>query len=428
MILKNILRFFPPYRRLTQTAYYQLVAKHVHAALGNIIEWYDFALYGFFSKTLSRIFFPNINAHRALMITLLVFAVSMMARPIGGLLFGYIGDRYDRNLALHLAITMMIISSCSIGLLPGVNELGQAAPVLLLLARLTQGLSAGGQYGGSLVLLFESAPANQRCQACSLAPWMSSIGALLAACTGYLCLHFTPATWHTSLSWRFPFLLSILGLVPVIKAHRTASSPPPHYAAISFNQIIQPLTLCTLLSCIGGGLYFSIYTFTHTYMINTAHLLPRNAFGIQSVALMASCLSLPFLAKLSDYVGPITMLRASCCSLIIAALPAILSINSHRPIITLVAVVLLILLNTALIAAITALYCALFPKSSRYRGTAVGYNIGVATLGGFTPFILSCFMQWHWPAIHFGLYIVLLAFTALLLTPWIKSLIKPHWL
>ena len=403
--------------------YVNLIRRHHHLALGNIIEWYDFALYSFFAHSIALNFFPSFSVSHAILFTLLIFAVSMIARPIGGMLFGYMGDRYGHQLAINNAIYLMIISSISIGFIPNAQHLGVLAPILLLLARLIQGLSSGGQYGGSLVSLYENAAQTQQTQACSITLWMAMIGAFIASFVGYLCLHLTPLSWHHNLTWRIPFLLSAIGLCRFqspMPPNKTTQSNTPSPLSLLLSTQPKALLLCVLLSALSSGLYFSIFSYSHLFMLTAAHVSLTTAFSVQCISLIISCLSIPGFAYLSDKIGAIKLVRFSAIALTGCALPAVFFILQPELILTYIAMLLLIVLETTFMTSILTIYCGLFPAPIRYSGTAIGYNLGIAVLGAFTPFIISGSTKATGVSWLFGVFITVMALLILCLIPYLK--------
>ena len=180
----------------------------VSCSVGNILEWYDFGLFTIFSSLFSRIFFPANNAQTAMIETVGIFAIGFLARPIGALIFGYMGDRYGRASTLRLSILTITIPTLLIGIMPTYQQIGVAAPILLMLIRIMQGISIGGEYSGNLIYLAETAPDRYRATFTTFASMGSNFGILLASFIGMLSsVLFSSATLE-SWGWRIPYLLS----------------------------------------------------------------------------------------------------------------------------------------------------------------------------------------------------------------------------
>ena len=193
-----------------------LSLKNHAAALGNIIEWYDFALYGSLISFLSVSIFPP-HQNNKLILMYLIFASGVVARFIGGLLFSHHGDTKNPQQALNTSIYLMAISTALIGLIPNYQQAGMIAPSLLLILRIIQGISAGGQYSGSLIILGNQNPLD-RSQQCAFAYIYSTVGFLLANVMSATCTHIFAAKENHSLIWRIPFLLSIPLAIFVIRS------------------------------------------------------------------------------------------------------------------------------------------------------------------------------------------------------------------
>jgi len=158
----------------------------INSSIGNILEWYDFGLFTIFSALFSRLFFPVSDARSAMLATFTVFAVGFLCRPIGALIFGYLGDTVGRARTLRLSVLMISLPTLAVGFLPTYHQIGIAAPILLLLIRMWQGISIGGEYSGNLIYLAESAPTKYRATCTSFVSMGSNIGILLSALVGML--------------------------------------------------------------------------------------------------------------------------------------------------------------------------------------------------------------------------------------------------
>lgn len=189
--------------------YWSITKKNYPYIFGNIIEWYDFSLYGYFALILSQQYFPFYPQNKAIILTFVTFAVGFFARPLGGALFGRLGDRYSHQYALKLSVQCIIWPTVLMGLLPNYAVWGIAATIGLIVLRLLQGVSAGGQYGGCLTLLMEQNP-GVRAQACSLAHISALLGYLCAIIISEICFYVLPQSWQSTLAWRIPFIFSII--------------------------------------------------------------------------------------------------------------------------------------------------------------------------------------------------------------------------
>ena len=178
-------------------------------AIGNLLEWYDFAVYGYFAAAIGRAFFPEQDKVAQVLAAFGIFAVGFMMRPIGGALFGHVGDRIGRSAALTLSVAAMAVPTFLIGVLPGYDVLGLAAPVLLTLLRMVQGLSVGGEYTTSIVFLVESARPGRRGVVGAVADLGAVSGILLGSATGAVLEWVMPAGAVDDWGWRIPFLIGL---------------------------------------------------------------------------------------------------------------------------------------------------------------------------------------------------------------------------
>ncbi len=181
------------------------ISHTLKTSFGNAIEWYDFCLFGYFSATIGRQFFPSASAFSSLLLAFATFAVGFMARPLGGVIFGWVGDRVGRYFSMNLAIIIMGLSTLFIAFLPSYHSIGITAPILLVVIRIIQGISAGGQYANLLVVTTENKQLNNTGFYSGIAITVSLIGFLLASGTSYLVLNFTPTSLEPY-AWRATFL------------------------------------------------------------------------------------------------------------------------------------------------------------------------------------------------------------------------------
>src|SRR6516162_3237333 len=178
--------------------------------IGNVLEWYDFGVYGYLVPTISQLFFPSGDPVVSLLSTFAVFGVGFVMRPVGSIVFGIYGDRHGRRKALSAVIFLMAVSTLAIGLLPTYDQVGIAAPILLMVARLVQGLSAGGEWGGSTAYIVEYAPEGRRGFIGSWQQVSVGCGFLLGSLAGTVLSFALSPEALTSWGWRVPFLLGIV--------------------------------------------------------------------------------------------------------------------------------------------------------------------------------------------------------------------------
>ena len=371
------------------------------ASIGNAVEWFDFAIYGFLATFIAANFFPAGDDTAALLNTFAIFAAAFFMRPLGGFVFGPLGDRIGRHRVLALVILLMSGATLLIGLLPTYQAIGVAAPLLLLLLRCLQGFSAGGEYGGGAVYLAEYASEEHRGRTVTFMVWSGVVGFLLGSLTVTVLQAALPAAAMDSYGWRIPFLIAgPLGLVglyirlrlddtPEFKelseADNVAKSPLREAVTMSWRPILQVVGLFIVFN-IG---YYVVFTFLPTYFIKTLHFSKTDAFiSITVACLVAIVLILP-LASLSDRIGRRPLLITGAVAFVVLGYPLFALLNSGSLAAAIAAHCGLAVIECIYISAAVSAGVELFVTRVRYSGFAVGYNVCVALFGGTTPYIVT---------------------------------------
>jgi metabolite-proton symporter len=377
----------------------------IAGTVGNILEWYDFGVYGYFVSTISALFFPTTDKLSSLLLTFAVFGVGFVMRPLGSILFGIYGDRVGRRAALSVVIFMMAISTLLIGLLPTYAEVGILAPILLTLIRLFQGLSAGGEWGGSTAYLVEFAPPGRRG---FIGSWQQvSVGAgfLLGSLSAALISQLLSPSDVASYGWRIPFLLGVV--VGGVGAYlRWSLSDTPSFVdieergAVSKAPLIEALTVerKATLTIFGMTLHNTVaYYIPIVYMTNYI----RTAGGLSASAAMwigTACLAvfvvlIPIWGALSDRIGRKPLLLLSAGGYIVLSFPLLMMASSGSVALAFAAQLIMIVFLSFFSGPCPAAYAELFPTRVRYTALSVGYNTAVAIFGGFAPFISTWLIQ-----------------------------------
>lgn len=371
------------------------------ASIGNAVEWFDFAIYGFLATFIAANFFPAGNETAALLNTFAIFAAAFFMRPLGGFVFGPLGDKLGRQRVLALVILLMSAATVLIGVLPTYASIGVAAPLLLLLLRCLQGFSAGGEYGGGAVYLAEFASERRRGLTITFMVWSGVLGFLLGSITVTLLQALLPAEAMESYGWRIPFLIAgPLGLVGLYirlrlddtphftelsRADRVADSPLREAFTTSWRPILQVIGLFIVFN-VG---YYVVFTFLPTYFIKTLEFSKTDAFlSITLASLVALILILP-LASLSDRVGRRPMLIAGSAAFVVFGYPLFLLLNSGSLAGAIVAHCGLAVIESIYVSTAVSAGVELFATTVRYSGFSIGYNICVAGFGGTTPYVVT---------------------------------------
>ena len=371
------------------------------ASIGNAVEWFDFAIYGFLATFIAAHFFPSGNETAALLNTFAIFAAAFFMRPLGGFVFGPLGDRIGRQKVLAIVILLMSAATLCIGLLPTYDAIGLAAPLLLLFFRCLQGFSAGGEYGGGAVYLAEFAGDARRGLTITFMAWSGVLGFLLGSATVTLLQALLSTEAMDSYGWRIPFLIAgPLGLVGLYirlrlgdtpqfaeldEADETSDSPLREAIATSWRQILQVIGLFIVFN-IG---YYVVFTFLPTYFIKTLKFTKSDAFvSITLACLVALILILP-LAALSDRIGRRPLLIGGAAAFAVLGYPLFLLLTSGSLTAAITAHCLLAAIASVYISCAVSAGVELFATRVRFSGFSVGYNVCVALFGGTTPYVVT---------------------------------------
>lgn len=377
----------------------------VAGAVGSLVEFYDFGVYGYLATTLAGHFFPSSSQAAALLATLGIFAVAFVVRPIGSVVFGHIGDRSGRKAALALAVLMMAVATAVIGLLPTHASVGVAAPILLLAARLVQGLSAGGEISGAASMLAETAPDARR----GLMTGLIQVGALsgllvASAVVGLVELLTTPAQF-VEFGWRIPFLLGLpTGLVGLRIRNRLEDSPAfqrvERSGAVATRPAVEVLRehwgalLKTIgLNAVNFAGYYIVFVYLTIYLETVGRLSRTQATWSTTVTLIVSALAVAPFAWLTDRVGRKPVLAGASFAFLVVTLPLFKVMQGDNLPLIVASQVGLGLCEAAILGGIWATLTELFPTRVRYTGIGLGYNISGVLVGGSAPYLATWLVQ-----------------------------------
>ncbi|WP_312099802.1 MFS transporter [Corynebacterium dentalis] len=366
------------------------------SALGNAVEWFDYGVYGYLTIYMAVNFFGSTEGDGGLGVTLTLatLAMSFLVRPLGGLILGPLGDKVGRQKVMVLTVTMMTVATGAIGLLPTLDTVGLLAPVLLLICRLLQGFSAGGEYGGAAVYMAESAPDKRRGFFGSFLEFGTTVGFILAAivCTTLIAIvgdAGMEAGW-----WRLPFLLTIpLGLTALWIRTRLVEAPV--FAEASQHEETTKTPLRTVLRnnwrqllIVAGFVvllnvaFYLILGYMPTYLSGQlGHSTAQGNWML--VAVMALMLvAIPPVGALSDRVGRKPLLLAAAIGYTVLSVPAIALLGMDSLILQFLGLGVLGFLLVILVSSVSSTLPALFPTAVRYTGFAIAYNFSTAFFAG----------------------------------------------
>lgn len=369
--------------------------------IGNGLEWYDYALYGHFAALISTQFFPKADPTASLIATFGIFAVGFFMRPLGALFFGYIGDKYGRRNALALSIMLMAIPTACIGLLPTYETIGIAAPILLTIIRLVQGVAVGGEFGGSIVYLVEHSQENNRNFIGSASISSMLIGVLVGALLSTLLARTLSPEDFNSWGWRIPFILGFfIGVIGLYIRTKLSESPAFLDAKETGHLSDRPLTEAfrtnwqEILLAIGVYLAVTIpfyiqTVFMKSFMVKFLNFNESDAFLIITIILISMLIITPISAKLCDKYNRENILKKVLFAYIIFAFPFINLVNGGVFYMVLFAQIIFSGILAFYLAPIPALLVDIFPTKTRYTGMSVACNLSAAIFGGTTPALIT---------------------------------------
>jgi len=381
---------------MTQTAVSATQRWKVIAAgyVGNLAEWYDFAVFGFFVTIIGPQFFPADDPFLSLMAAFGAFAAGFLARPLGGALFGYIGDKWGRARALNISIWAMAIPTFMLGLLPNYETVGLLAPLLLLALRIVQGLSVGGEFTSSIVFLVESAPDNQRAFVGSWAKVGASSGVLLGSVVGITVTTLLSEQQVAEWGWRIPFLFGgLAGLVGALIRRSLKIDEPEPPKENPIGELIKrhwPVLLRNTLVKITYAVgYYTTFIYAVTYIREIDGLESTTVFELNILTMVFLLVLTPLAAMLSDRIGRKPLLLFGAGMLAFGGVPMFWLIHHLDPMIILIGELGLALGVASFSAGITAASAESFPPEVRCSGMALGHNTAMALFGGTTPLIAT---------------------------------------
>jgi MFS transporter, MHS family, proline/betaine transporter len=367
----------------------------VATSLGNALEWFDISVYAYFAVYLSKAFFPNENQTTSLLLTFGSFALSFLARPVGGVLLGTYADRYGRKASLLLSILMMTFGTLAVACMPTFAQIGVAAPLLVIVARLVQGFSAGGEFGSSTAFLVEHMPGKRG----FVASWQfasQGMSSFLGAGFGLLLSSTLSEADMQSWGWRVPFLFGVL-IGPVglyIRSKIVDATAPPAdkndtpVRNVFMEQKLRVLLAVGVIATATSVNYLIIYM--PTYVVKALHLSPVIGYLAAFAVGIAGMLFNPVAGVISDRVGRTRYMITMGVLLLLAIFPVYLLLaGKPTGAIIVLAVLLLGSLKALYLGASAALMSELFPAATRATGLGLSYNIGVTAFGGSGPAIVT---------------------------------------
>jgi MHS family proline/betaine transporter-like MFS transporter len=371
------------------------------SAMGNATEWFDYGVYAYAVVYIKEVFFPQGDDSAALLYTLLIYAVSFVVRPVGGLVLGPLGDRVGRSRVLAATIVMMAAATFAVGLLPSYATIGIWAPLLLILLRMIQGFSTGGEYGGAATFMAEYSPDRRRGFFGSFLEFGTlagfTLGALVVLGTELLVGKEAMGEW----GWRIPFLiggpLGMIGLylrtkiedTPVFTELAESDETEDEYSS-TFKDLWldykRPLFALAGLVVALNVTNYTLLAYMPTYLEQKIDMSSTASLTLLIIGQLVMMLVIPFSGRLSDRLGRKPMWWTSLGGLFVMAIPMyLLMAQGFAP--ALVGFAVLGLLYVLQLSTVSATFPAMFPTHVRYAGFAIAYNVATALFGGTAPYL-----------------------------------------
>jgi MFS transporter, MHS family, proline/betaine transporter len=398
------------------------------AAIGNITEWYDFGVYAYFEPTIRRVFFSGLSVAVGTIATFGLFAVAFLIRPLGGLFFGPLADRIGRNRVLAMTMVLMALGTFAIGCIPSESRIGVLAPILLLVARLIQGFSTGGEYGNAMTFIAEYAPDRRRGFLGSWLEFGTFCGYLLGAIVVTVADAALTEDQLLSWGWRIPFMVALpLGFIGVYLRARLADTPAfvalEHDAEQREKAQRHPREFRTLLAlwpfmlvCMGLVLVWNVtnYMLTSympTYVTDTVPKAQGSSTDttttshvVQIVVMVIALLAIPLIGMLSDRIGRKPIAWFGSIGLVVLALPMILLIRTEKPVLIFAGLMIMGLLLICFSATMPSTLPSLFPTEVRGGGLSISFNVSVSLFAGTTSLVVGTLVgvtgDLNWPAYY----------------------------
>ncbi len=398
--------------------------------LGNTLEWFDYALYGTLAAVMAHNFFPMQDGFGAQLSMFGVFAVGFLARPLGGVLFGHIGDKMGRKKALLISILLMTLPTTIIGLTPSYEKIGVIAPIILTTMRVMQGIAIGGEFTGSMVYLSELAPNNKRGFFSSWSDFSSPLGVLIGVFVTAILSSTMSSDSFSEWGWRLPMVLGfVLGLISFYFRTKIIETTPPKSTKASNKKIPlsevfknhKKTTLSVLfISAFSGVCFYLLLTFLPNFMVVNGIADSTTAFKITSFANLCMLMAIPISGRLSDTFGRKKILSCGILLAGLLAFPLFYSLSSEK---ILLHAITQGLFGTAIgiyFGGRAAFFSESFPTAIRYSAVSLAFGLSHSVFAGWTPSL-----AW-WVSIKHGIgttpwIIIIISFLAIVSLTAIKD-------
>ena len=360
-------------------------------AIGNVLEWYDFAVYGYFAAAIGRTFFPSEDPVAQVLAAFGIFAVGFLMRPVGGALIGHIGDKFGRRAALTFSVAAMAIPTFLVGVLPGYEVLGIAAPIFLTLLRMIQGLSVGGEYTTSIVFMVERAPPGRRGLIGAMAGCGAVGGILLGSATGALLASVMPAEAVEAWGWRIPFLLGLLvGLAGFLLRRHVQEEPKVHKKGRSplvetmrnHSPLLLRLAAVSVFNSVG---FYLMFVYIVTWLELVDGIPPAHALGINTISMAALLPLMILMGWMTDRFGRKPVMLCALGVGFVGAWPFFWLMHSINPGLVLLGQMGFVIAVGTFVGTQPTLMGEAAPAAGRCTASALGYTVTLGIVGGLSP-------------------------------------------
>ena len=369
--------------------------------IGNFVEWFDYASYGYLATIIAVVFFPKTDAATGLLAAYGVFAISFIVRPVGGIVWGHFGDKIGRRTSLSLSILIMSLSTFLIALLPTYAQVGMLAPVLLLLVRVVQGFSASGEYAGASAFLAEYAPANRRGFYTSIVPASTAAGLLFGSLLIAAMHALLSSEQLHSFGWRLPFLLAApFGLIG--RYIRLKLEDTPRFKALEHDQHVARAPIAELLgkhrmkmliafgvTCLNAVAFYLVLSYMPTYLSTELGMDETASFIAATISLTAYIALIFMMGSLSDRIGRKSMLIGASILFAVLTVPLFKGLAGAGFMMVVAIQIAFGALLTMNDGTLPCFLAEIFPTRVRYSGFAFCFNAANAIFGGTAPLVAT---------------------------------------
>lgn len=386
--------------------------------VGTIFEWLEYSYYGYLTTRIGMLFFPQFDPRTAMLASMGIFAAGFIMRPLGGIIFGRIGDCKGRKTALLISLTLMSLATLSMGCLPTYQMIGISAPILLLCCRLLQGLAVAGEFNGAAIFLIEHNSHKAPTLAGSWVATASALGMLLGACAAMIVTQDDMPLW----AWRVPFFLSFISCFAANYLRYRLMESPLFISAKQQQQIVKfPLLKIIklykpsfikniFLAALVSAYVYICNVYLVTYLIKYCHLKAITAIGLAGIGELSVVIFSPLAAFLADSYGKKMIMLQGLLLALIATPIVFFAANSLSVPLIAISQILYGIANAFAFAPLFTYIYQFFPTSVRYTGNSVGWSLGVALFGSTSPLLAEFFIAHSFklgPVFYVDIFIVI---------------------